>query len=482
MGMRDSEALRGRAGDEAAARATLEAVFAAVSGGVAVADACHRRVRSLEVDPEGGAVACERAAIDVRLVGGAGRHLEVRLGDVRPSEVAEHLAPALAWLEQTDPEPSFRLAPHPDRGPAPAAAPVADPVDAARALSAVLDDLRAAVEPVRLTARARLEVENVVVADPAGLWRVDLRPRALVELVARARRGSAEGRFRARYGARGGIDALADAAGRASPEVDARARWAAERSVALLDARLPTLAERRRLTHAILHPSALGFLAPFAGAFAAEALLDGASDLFRPDGRARARRLGPPSVSVVDGPLAAAPGAWGVGGLDDEGVFTAPVVLVQGGVASSPFASRRGGLPPSGRCFHDADGPRRTAGTDTWLVPAEAAACRETQDALLAGVGLGLWLEGADDFEVVPGASWGTAQYARLVRDGRLTDEVIAPCRLLVRPRHVLAGVESFHGPIEGPFPTGRAGFGGPLTRLRLGEGLAPCWPAEVPR
>jgi hypothetical protein len=115
-------------------------------------------------------------------------------------------------------------------------------------------------------------------------------------------------------------------------------------------------------------------------------------------------------------------------------------------------------------------------------VPAEAAACHGTQDALLAGIGLGLWLEGADDFDAVPGALWGAAQYGRLIRDGRLTDEVVAPCRLLVRPRLVLAGVEGFHGLLEGPFPAGRAGFGGPLTRLRLGEGLAPSWPAEASR
>jgi predicted Zn-dependent protease len=466
-------------------------VFAA--GGDAVVDVCHRRAWRVEAAADGDGApriaAGERAELDARLVGEGGRHLEVRLGDPAPDEVEARLALARSWLPTADPDPDFRVAPHPDRTPchlAPGA--FADPrgEGATAALSRLMDDLRgriAARIPGDVAARPRIrsviEVEEMVVADAEGLWRAQTLPRAWFEVEVEVVRGRRSGRFCARGGERGGLEALVAASG-AAEGPRAAAEQAADRALALLGARPLADADRRRVGHLVLHPSALAFLVPaFARAFGDEAIDDGSSELFRPDRRHRVRRAGVPHASIVDGPLAGArPFATPL--LDDEGVAVAPVALIDAGVPGVPFGSRTHGRTPAGRVTAGRGG-RHVVGTDTWLVPADARAERPTLDALLAGIELGLWLEGADGAEAGPESVWSRIQLARIVRDGRLTDEVAGPCHLHVRPRLALGAVEAFHGPPGGATPCWigerrPAGFGGPITRLRLTDAFAVVW------
>ncbi len=489
--------------NEAAHRALCDAFFSAVAGRVVGADLCYeiatRAEASRELDGTRSVLGhAAKGGLVARLIGAAGRNLEVSLGEPGPMDVKLRVEEALEVLQTLPPDPSFRLAELPDRtrrhfgAPSP---PSPTQQRAASRMTALFDHLEQMVErraagAVLLDHRVRVytEIEEKVVCDDRGLWRTQSIPQSFLQLELLARRGDARARWVQRVGKLDLLDGLVGPDGKPKPDVQASLDAALTRVVELLDARPLSEIERAALTHVVVDASAMVFVHEACGHnFEADLVLAGRSGLFTADARPVAERFGSAAVRLVDGPPVDGEGrlqpgrGFGTQFIDDEGVEVEAVVLLDRGVPSACMHDRetagRLGIRSNGHGFSELGQPRLVRMTNTYLLPAGPEHREDDVERFLDGITLGLWVEGSNGGQVSGDGMSSSVQAARVIRDGRLTNDWIRPGTLTVRTLGALLGIEAFHGPpvIERPGFCGKGQTktvteGGCTARIRLSD------------
>ena len=488
-------------------RSLLETTFAALDGRVESADALYERVTRAEAwrQPDGarGIVPfAVKSGLVVRLVGPAGRMLEVSLGDLSPTEARLRLDEALAVLA-VQPEGKARLAPLVDRERRHFGPPVGLPDGPTLAVrwGALLDAIERRVTEltpagVRLNHRVRAyaQIEEKVVADVDGLWRTQSLPQCFVQVEFQAVREPARARFVTRFGEIAGIDALVAPDGTLGSGFAERLSEGVTRVLRLLQARALTPEEKKKLSHYVLDASAMVFIHEACGHnFEADIIQQGTSGLFHPDGSPVDALLGSPAVQLIDGPPVDASGrvlrnqGFGTQHIDDEGVEVETIVLLDRGRVAHLMHNRETagqfGVGSNGRGFSELGQPRLVRMTNTYLLPSEPSFLTGDLGTFLRDVRLGVWLEGSNGGEVTGDGMSTTIQLGRLIRDGVLTDEWLLPCTLSVQTRGALKTVEGFYGTPSldrvgfcGKGQTKTVTSGGCAARLGVTDAISLAW------
>ena len=269
---------------------------------------------------------------------------------------------------------------------------------------------------------------------------------------------------------------------------------AMRRALALQGARTLSAEELAKVTHFVLDSTAMVFVHEAQGHnFEADIIKDGGSGLVKADGSPARNPLGTPVVDLYDGPVRNKDGTFeteagfGTHFIDDEGVEVKPVQLVKNGRIVSMLHSRETAhhfhAEPNGRGFSELGDPRIPRMTNTYLYPADDAPWHDDVGALFEGIPYGLWLEGSKGGAVSRDGMSTSIQYVRVIRDGKLTDEVLLPANLTVRTVTALEGVEAFAGPLKcddpgfcGKGQTKTVTDGGPITRIRRTGAITIGW------
>jgi predicted Zn-dependent protease len=459
---------------DAAVRAALDAALAHARSVSAYADVLYERVFKSELNlmSDGQRImkpASLKGAAQVRLLGAEGRHVGVRVGDVEPGQLVDAVDRAARALSAEPPSPGFGLAPIPnparvrygipletdprEQDPSPLFAALADAV-ASLAAEASVGDVT-----VRPELWAWTQVEEKWVADTDGVFKTQVMPVSFLQVIFRALRGSRQARTRVRFGEAASLSFYLPE-GRLAGFVRDELRHERDRAVALLDARALTDAERSEVTHYVLHRSALVFIHEGLGhPIEADIAKSDGSAIVAPDGTPRVDPLGSPVVRIVDGPAPDETGApmatrgFGTELIDDEGVEVQNTVLVEGGRIVGMMHSRetahRYGVAPTGNGFSELGDRRVVRMRNTTLCPEPGAHWVRTLDGLLEGISLGVVLHGSLGGAVSKDGMSSSTQYGLLVRDGRLTGEVIAPGNFTALTAGCLKTVEGYAGGIE---------------------------------
>lgn len=504
---------------EAEHTALTRRIFSWLEGRVAYADLCIEEIAKVEYNRLLGGEELfkpytSKGALQLRLVGEGGRKLELSVG-LLPFEALE---PSLAWavraLALQAPRPDFGLAPVPHR-------------ERVRYGEAVGFDLRTgdvgpyllalgeeidrlgeaalAAAPARLAGRLEIstelwcyyQVEEKLVADSEGLFKTQVLPSTFLSVTAKIR-DRETGRATEQRGRIGDIqplDWLFEPGGRTlRGEHRETLGDTLRKAVALQDGRALEADELARVTHFVLDSTAMVFVHEAQGHnFEADIIRDGGSGLVRADGTPALDPLGPPVVDLWDGPVLRPDGSFetrrgfGTHHIDDEGVEVAPVRLVEKGRIAAMLHSRETahhyGVAPNGRGFSELGDPRIPRMTNTYLHPATGAPWHDDLDALFEGIPFGLYLEGSKGGAVSKDGMSTNIQFCRVIRDGKLTDEVLLPANLTVRTVDALEGVEAFAGPLKcddpgfcGKGQTKTVTDGGPVTRIRRTGAITIGW------
>lgn len=460
-------------GDDAV-RAALDAALARARAVSAYADVLYERVYKSELNlmSDGQRIvkpASLKGAAQVRLLGDAGRHVGVRVGDIAPAQLVDAVDRAARALAAEPPSPGFGLAPIPNPGRVRYGIPVAldprdvDPTAMFVALADVVAALAAEANTATVTVKPELwawtQVEEKWIADTDGVFKTQVMPVSFLQVVFRALRGERQARTRVRFGEAASMTHyLRD--GALAPEVAASLRAERDRAVRLLDARALTDVERASLTHYVLHNSSLVFIHEGLGhPIEADIAKAGGSAIVAPDGTPRVEPLGSPVVRIVDGPAPDARGApvsdlgFGTELIDDEGVEVQNTVLVEGGRIVGMMHNRetahRYGVAPTGNGFSELGDRRVVRMRNTTLCPAPGDHWKPSLEALLEGVRFGVVLHGSLGGAVSKDGMSSSTQYGYLVRDGALTDEIIAPGNFTALTAGCLQTVEGYAGAVE---------------------------------
>jgi len=462
--------------DDARVQHALQAALHHARDRAAYADILFERVFKAEANLLGsGQVLLKPASLQgaaqVRLVDDAGRHVGVRVGSVEPESLRAAVDTAAEALAAEAPSPEYGLAPVPNAqrtryGLALHEDPrTVDPTPRLAALVRAVQSLSAeglgARPGVRVVPElwAWTQVEEKWIADTDGMRKTQVLPVSFVQVVFRAVRGDAQARTRVRFGDLVGLSALVHDDGSLAPAMAASLAEHRDRAVALLDARPLTESERVQLTHYILHQSALVFVHEGLGhPIEADIVRAGSSAIVAPDGTARVTPLGSSVVRIVDGPAPAPDGSplahegFGTELIDDEGVEVQNTVLVDGGYIVGMMHSRetahRYGVAPTGNGFSELGDRRIVRMRNTTLCPTPGAHWVDTLEALVRDVPLGVVLFGSLGGAVSKDGMSSSTQYGLLVRDGRVTDTLIAPGNFTALTLGCLQTVEGYAGPV----------------------------------
>lgn len=460
--------------DDAKVRAALDAALARARGVATYADVLFERVYKSEVNlmADGQRLvkpASLKGAAQVRLVGTEGRHVGVRVGDVEPAQLVDAVDRAARALAAEPPAPGFGLAPIPNPARVRYGIPVdldprdADPsamlVDLARAVESIAAEASTPAVTVKPELWAWTQVEEKWIADTDGVFKTQVMPVSFLQVTFRALRGERQARTRVRFGEAASLTYYVRE-GRLDAHVAAELRAERDRAVALLDARALTDDERASLTHYVLHHSSLVFIHEGLGhPIEADIAKAGGSAIVDPEGRPRVDPLGSSVVRIVDGPAPDGVGnplrdkGFGTELIDDEGVEVQNTVLVEGGRIVGMMHSRetahRYGVAPTGNGFSELGDRRVVRMRNTTLCPAPGAHWKGSLDALLDGVKLGVVLHGSLGGAVSKDGMSSSTQYGFLVREGRLTGEVILPGNFTALTAGCLQTVEGYAGAVE---------------------------------
>ena len=436
-----------------------------------------------------------KAAMQVRLVGEQGRHLEVSLGLGDFEALKPDLDAALTLLELVEPDPDYGLAPVPDAGQTRyGRAPERDPrdgeVDAVGDLLGIIDEVRALGDEVvaaRGDAGGTLKlvpevwaytlVEEKLIADSEGLIRTQVLPTTFVQVLTRALRGERIAQTRVRFGDILGLESfLVPGEGLADEHRESVRAWI-NRAVDLLSARPLSGDELQRLTHIVLAPSAMVFLHEAQGHnFEADLIREKASGLFDPEGRPVIDPLGASSVDLFDGPPCDAGGreipdrGFGTQFIDDEGVPLRRVQLVREGRIAGRLHNRETahhfGEAPTGHGYSELGSPRVVRMTNTYVFPADRSQWHADLAALIDGIPHGALLEGSLGGAVSKDGMSTSIQYGRRIENGELTDDVLSPANLSVKTVGALDRIEGFAGEpvVDGLGFCGKEGQSKPVT------------------
>ncbi len=461
--------------EDAAVRSALDAALGEARTSVAYADALYERVSKCEVHrlASGQRVikpASLKGAVQLRLVGGDGRVVGVKAGDVTAETLHRALARGLDALAAEPADPSFGLAPIPnpsrvrygiapvddlrDHDPSPRLARLTTEVEAIAA-----EGCRDGVTVVP-EVWAWEQIEEKWVADTDGVRKTQVMTVGFVQVVFRALRGAAQARTRVRFGEVGGLRAFTDASGALAPHVAAELAHERDAAVRLLDARALRDDEIAALTHFVLHKSAMVFIHEGLGhPIEADIVRAGGSAIVAPSGEPRVAPLGSSVVRIVDGPAPDGEGnpvadrGFGTEFIDDEGVEVVPAELVAGGEIRGMLHSRetahRYGVAPTGNGFSQLGDRRIVRMRNTVLCPAPGEHWVSDLGTLLRGVGFGVVLHGSLGGAVSKDGMSSSTQYGWLVRDGVLTGEMIAPGNFTALTAGCLKTVEGYAGAID---------------------------------
>ncbi len=480
--------------DDAALRSALDAALDRARPRVRYADAVYERVFKAEVNLlESGEVLLKpgslQGAMQLRLVDHEGRHLAAKAGTTAPDALSAVVDRALAMLALESPDPTYGLCSVPNRereryG----VAAIPDPRDTD---ASVL--MKALVEGVRSIAAERSsggvtvvpevwawwQVEEKWIADTEGMRKSQTMPVVFLQASFRARRGEKASRTRVRFGSPGGIDVFVGDDGALVPRVARELREECGRAVGLLDARSLRGEELASLTHYVLHKSALVFIHEGMGhPIEADIARAGGSAIVKPDGVPAVDPLGSAVVRIVDGPgvnpLAGDlwSGGFGTEYIDDEGVEVSPTVLVDGGRIVGMMHSRETahafGKTPTGNGFSELGDRRIVRMRNTVLVPEEGAHWVDDLSELVRGVSFGVVLHGSLGGAVGRDGMASSTQYGFLVRDGRVTDEMIVAGNFSARTTDCLRAVEGYAGSVDS-HGVGFCGKSGQMRRVSEG-------------
>jgi predicted Zn-dependent protease len=464
--------------EEGPVRAALQAVLARARARVPYADALYERVFKAEVNLlDNGQVLLKpgslQGALQLRLVDAQGRHLSVKAGALNPEDLAALVDRALEMLALEPPDPSYGLAPIPNPSRqryGVMASPDPRDTDPTVALGHLVSEVRRVARracgphPLGYTTVqpelwAWWQVEDKWVADTDGVVKSQTMPVVFLQATFQARRGQRSARVRERLGGPGGAGVLVDPEGALTPNAEAALSEAAARAVGLLAARSLTAEELGRLTHFVLHKSALVFIHEGLGhPIEADIARAGASAIVRADGTPAVDPLGSELVRIVDGPGSnPLEGGWGEGfgteHLDDEGVEVGPTVLVDRGRIVGMMHSRETahafGARPTGNGFSELGDRRIVRMRNTVLVPRPDARWVSSLDALVQDVPFGVVLHGSMGGAVAREGMSSSTQYGLLVRDGKVTEELILPGNFSARTADCLRTVDGFAGAVD---------------------------------
>jgi len=462
--------------DDVRVQGALHAALEHARARAAYADILVERVFKAEANLLGsGQVLLKPAALhgaaQVRLVDEAGRHVGVRVGSVEPEALRGAVDAAVEALRAEPASPGYGLAPVPNvtrvrYGLALREDPrTVDPTPRLAALVAAVKALSAAgsgsAPGVRVVPEvwAWTQVEEKWISDTAGMRKTQVLPVTFIQVSFRAVRGDAQARTRVRFGDLLGLSSFVHDDGSLASAMAAALVEARDQAVALLDARPLSETERAALTHYILHQSALVFVHEGLGhPIEADIARAGTSAIVAPDGTARVSPLGSPVVRIVDGPAPSGDGTpqptegFGTEMIDDEGVEVQNTVLVEGGHIVGMMHSRetahRYGVAPTGNGFSELGDRRIVRMRNTTFCPTPGPHWVDSLDALVADVALGVVLFGSLGGAVSKDGMSSSTQYGYLVRDGKVTDTLIAPGNFTALTVGCLQTVEGYAGPV----------------------------------
>ncbi len=455
-----------------------------------------------------------KGALQLRLVGEAGRKLELSVGLLPFEDLKENLVFAAHALTLQEPNADFGLAPIPNPEKARYGEPVpldlrevdlakmlerlAGEVDrlseeaAAAAPEAIRDDLEIGTELWCYS-----QIEEKLIADSAGIFKTQILPSTFFSMTVKVKnkKSGLITEQRARIGEILALDFLFDPDGESlRGEHRERLGRYLRKAVELQGARKLDAKELGQLTHLVLDSTAMVFVHEAQGHnFEADIIKEGGSGLVQKDGSPARDPLGTPVVDLYDGPVRRPDGSFethrgfGTHYIDDEGVEVLPVRLVKDDRIVDMLHSRETahhfGHTPNGRGFSELGDPRIPRMTNTYLYPAKGAPWYDDVETLLEGIPLGVYLEGSKGGAVSKDGMSTNIQYCRLIRDGKLTDEVLLPANLTVRTVTALEGVEAFAGPLKcddagfcGKGQTKTVTDGGPVTRIRRTDAITIGW------
>jgi predicted Zn-dependent protease len=460
--------------EDAAVRGALARALARAKEQGLYADAVYERVYKSEANlMASGQVlvkpALIKGAAQVRLVGEGGRHVCARVGDIAPEGLVRALERAITALAEEPPAPGFGLAPIPNPARVRYGLPLGeDPrdIDPTPRFLTMLDAVRDLAheglpEGVKVVPElwTWTQVEEKWVADTDGVFKTQVMPVSFLQVVFRAMRGERQSRTRVRFGEAATLDFYVGE-GALAPFVAHELREERDRAVGLLDARALTRDEREKVTHYILHRSALVFVHEGLGhPIEADIARAGTSAIVGPDGRPRVDPLGSSVVRIVDGPAPDETGAprydkgFGTELIDDEGVEVQNTVLVDGGRIVGMMHSRetahRYGVAPTGNGFSDLGDRRIVRMRNTTLCPNPGDHWMTSLEELARGVKLGVVLHGSLGGAVSKDGMSSSTQYGFLVRDGEVTGEMISPGNFTAITAGCLRTVEGYAGGVE---------------------------------
>jgi len=455
-----------------------------------------------------------KGALQLRLVGEKGRKLELSVGLLPFEAIEEQLAYALGALALQEENPAFGLAEVPNRERQRYGQPVAQDlrqVELTGLFGILRDELLALTEQAKASASEPLleqlqidtelwcytQIEEKLVADSEGLFKTQILPSTFVSMTAKAR-NKATGRVTEQRTRIGDIESLGMLF---SPEGDAlrgehreRLGLALKKAVALQGARKLSSEELEKISHFVLDSTAMVFVHEAQGHnFEADIIKEGGSGLVQADGSPARDPLGTPVVDLYDGQVRQSDGSFamesgfGTHFIDDEGVELVPVRLVEKGRISGMLHSRETAhhfkQAPNGRGFSELGDPRIPRMTNTYLYPAEGAPWHDQLSELFKGIPFGVYLEGSLGGAVSKDGMSTSIQYARVIENGELTNDVLLPANLSVRTVTALEGVEAFGGPLKcddpgfcGKGQTKTVTDGGPATRIRRTDAITIGW------
>jgi TldD protein len=474
-------------------RAALDAALAHARPHVRYADVVFERVfksecNLLENNQVLAKPASQKGAAHLRLVADDGRHVGVRVGDVSPAKLIAAVDRALIALAAEPPSATYGLAPIPNATRVRyGVAPDPDPrdVDLTDAFLSMVSAVRAIAseelhEGTRVVPEfwAWTQVEEKWIADTDGVFKTQVMPVSFLQVVQRALRGTRQARTRVRFGEAAPLSRYVRD-GALDATVARELREARVRAVGLLDARPLTADERAKVTHYILHHSSLVFIHEGLGhPIEADIARADASAIVAPNGTARVEPLGSPVVRIVDGPAPDAAGrpmydkGFGTEFIDDEGVEVQNTVLVdQGhivGMMHSRETAHHYGVAPTGNGFSDLGERRIVRMRNTTLCPSPGAYWVRSLDALVHDVSLGVVLHGSLGGAVSKDGMSSSTQYGWIVRNGKVTNEMITAGNFSALTAGCLKTVEGYAGDIEA-HGVGFCGKSGQLRRVTEG-------------
>lgn len=450
-----------------------------------------------------------KSAVQLRLVGDAGRHLSVSLGVMPLALLEPSVEAALSMLAFQEPDAAFGLAPIPNRERRRYGVPSTWGYDAdalvlafeslRREVQSLFEKATSAAPELSLSVQPELwcyaQVEEKLIADTEGLLKTQVLPSTFLQVtsVVKNEQSGRLTRQRTRLGDTQPLNWLFD---EGHPQKGLRRDFAesvgscARRAVQQQRGRRLTSEELSRITHYVLDPTAMVFVHEAEGHnFEADIVRDGGSGLLHADGTPRDTPFASDIVEVWDGQIIQADGSFdplegfGTHFIDDEGVELQPVRLVDKGNIVAMLHNRETahhyGVAPNGHGFSELGDKRLVRMTNTYLYPAGKERWYETLDELIREVPFGVLLEGSLGGAVTAEGMSTTIQFGRLIRDGVLTDEVLLPANLSVVTKDSLKTVEGYAGPLRcddpgfcGKGQTKTVTDGGPITLIRASAAI----------